>query len=88
MLQNTNFGTKWCSWIRGCLSSVFFLVMINGRSRGKFKGSRGLRQGDPLSPFLFTLVADGLSRLLEKATEVGFIKGCQVGRDKVMISHL
>ena len=70
------------------MSSVSYSVMINGRPRGKFKGFKGLRQGDPLSPFLFTLVADGLSRLVEKATEMGFITGCLVGRENVMISHL
>ena len=88
VLQNKNFGSKWRGWIRGCLSSVSFSVMINGRPRGKFKGFKGLRQGDPLSPFLFTLVADGLSRLMEKATESGFVKGWQVGRDNVLLSHL
>ena len=88
VLQKKKFGRKWCSWIRGCLSSVSFSVMINRRPRGKFNDSKGLRQGDTLSPFLFMLVADGLSRLLEKATETGFIKDCQVGREKAMISHL
>ena len=70
------------------MSSVSFSVLINGRPRSKFKGCKGLRQGDPLSPFLFTLVSDRSSRLVERATEVGFVKGCKVGRDNVMISHL
>ena len=55
---------------------------------GEFKGFKGLRQGDPLSHFLFTLVADGLSRLMERATEISFVKGWTVGRDNVMVSHL
>ena len=88
VLQQKNFGSRWRRWIRGCLSSVSYSVMINGRPRGKFKAFKGLRQGDPLSPFLFTLVADGLSRLMEKATESGFVKGWEVGREKVLISHL
>ena len=88
VLQRKNFGSKWRSWIKGCLSSVSYSVIINGRPRGKFRGSKGLRQGDPLSPFLFMLVADGLSRLMEKATEVGFVKGCKVGKDNILISHL
>ena len=62
--------------------------MINGRPRGKFKGYKGIRQGDPLSPFLFTLVADGLSRLSTFASEKRMIRGCKVGKDKVEISHL
>ena len=52
----------------GCLSTVSFSVFINESSRGKFRRSRGLRQGDPLSPFLFTLVVDALGRLIDKAT--------------------
>ena len=70
------------------MSSISYSVLINGRPREKFKGFKGLRQRDPLSPFLFTMVADGLSRLMERATEVGFVKGCRVGRDNVMVSHL
>ena len=47
----------------------------NGRLRGKFKGSKGLRQGgSSLSFFLFTSVADGLTRLIDRATEAGFLR--------------
>ena len=88
VLQKKNFGIKWRSWIRGCLSSVSYSVMINGRPRGKFKGFIRLRQRHPLSPFFFMLVVDGLSRLMKKATESGFVKGWEVGREDVMISHL
>ena len=70
------------------MASVSYSVLINGRPRGKFNGFKGLRQGDPLSSFLFTLVADGLSRLMERASDIGFVKGWRVGRDKVLISHL
>ena len=74
--------------IRGCLASVSYSVLINGRPPGKFKRFKGLRQRDPLSPFPFTLVADGLSRLMERVIEIGFVKGWRVGRDKVLVSHL
>ncbi|KAM2378505.1 hypothetical protein ACFX1X_044959 [Malus domestica] len=72
----------------GCLCSANFFVLINGRPRGKFQASRGLRQGDPLSPFLFTLVVDVLSRLMEKAQENDLINGLCIGQEKVEISHL
>ena len=49
VLQKKNFGSKWRRWIKGCLSSVSYSVLINGRPRGKFRGFEGLRQGDPLS---------------------------------------
>ena len=65
-----------------------FSIFVNGRPHGKFRGSKGLRQGDPLSPFLFTLVVDGLSRLVEKARCTVMINGFEVGKDNVVVSHL
>ena len=67
---------------------VSFSTFVNGRPRGKFKESRGLRQGDPLSPFLFTLVVDGLSRLMEKVRGCGLIKGFELGKENVLVFHL
>ncbi|XP_062093314.1 uncharacterized protein LOC133799310 [Humulus lupulus] len=74
--------------MRGCLSFASFSVFLNGRPRGKFKGSRGLRQGDFLSPFLFTLVADVLGRMVDKAKSVSALGGFKVGKDFVEVSHL
>ena len=87
-MEKKGFKDKWRRWIQGCLASVSLSIFVNGRSHGKFKGSRGLRQGDLLSPFLFTLVVDGLSRLVEKARCSGMINGFEVGKDKVVVSHL
>ena len=72
----------------GSLSTVSFSIFINGRPRGKFRGSRGLRQGDPLSLFLFTLVVDVLGRLIDKAIQCQAIRGFIVGKDKMEVSHL
>ena len=62
----------------GCLSTVSFSVFINGRPRGKFNGSKGLRQGDPLSPFLFTLIVDVLSRMIDKAKDCNELRDFSV----------
>jgi hypothetical protein len=85
------FGLKWQKWIRACISTVHFSVLINGSPEGFFDSSRGLRQGDPLSPFLFLLLMEILSRMLKRVKEEGFIKGFSVGADGLgglSISHL
>ncbi|KAL5569671.1 hypothetical protein UlMin_026246, partial [Ulmus minor] len=88
VLEKKGFGVKWRTWMRGCISSANFSIMINGKPRGRFGASRGLRQGDPLSPFLFILVADILGRMMDKAVSIGEVKGFKVGREEVVVSHL
>ena len=62
----------------GCLSSVSYAVLVNGNTKGWVKASRGLRQGDHLSLFLFTLVVDVLSRMLLRAEERNMLEVIQV----------
>ena len=71
VLERKGFSSKWRSWMRGCLSSTSLVVLVNGSAKSWVKASRGLRQGDPLTPFLFTLVVDVLSGLMFKAEEKG-----------------
>uniref|UniRef100_A0A2N9F9F3 Reverse transcriptase domain-containing protein n=1 Tax=Fagus sylvatica TaxID=28930 RepID=A0A2N9F9F3_FAGSY len=91
MLRRRGFSDKWRHWIYACISSVRFSVLVNGNSRGFFHTSRGLRQGDPLSPLLFLLIMEALSRMLDKATKGGFISSFSVGNSNgniLTISHL
>ena len=74
--------------MRGCLSSVSYAILVNRNAKGWVKVSRGLRQGDPLSPILFTIVADVLSRMLLRAEERSMLEGFKVGRNKTRVSHL
>ena len=67
VLERKGFSLKWRSWMRGCLSSTSFAILVNGSAKGWIKASRGLRQGDPFSPVLFTLVVDVLSRMIFRA---------------------
>ena len=85
------FRQKWCDWIEFCISIVRFSIFINGYPQGFFASSRGLRQGDPLSPPLFVLVMEALSRLMARATQERFLSGFLVGMDgenPLMVSHL
>jgi len=74
-----------------CMSTVRYSVLINGESSGFFSSTRGLRQGDPLSPLLFILVMETLSRLVNKAIDAGILKGFQITNarsESLLISHL
>ncbi|KAF5450369.1 hypothetical protein F2P56_030729 [Juglans regia] len=64
LLGRCGFGERWRSWIRWCISTVKFSVLINGSPTGFFNSSRGLRQGDPLSLLLFVIVMEALSRMI------------------------
>ncbi|KAK3206429.1 hypothetical protein Dsin_020475 [Dipteronia sinensis] len=88
MMEGMGFGIKWRGWMRECTSTPLVSELVNGRATAQFGLENGLRQGDPLSPFLFNIVVEGLNCLLKKATNMGLIEGERFDEDKVHISHL
>ena len=77
--------------LKWCISSASFSVIVNGSPTGLFQSSRGLRQGDPLFPYLFVLGMEALSILIDKAVRGGFLSGFKlrgIDGDEVQITHL
>ncbi|RVW16952.1 LINE-1 reverse transcriptase-like [Vitis vinifera] len=91
VMQKMGFGVKWREWIWSCISTGKFSVLINGEPAGFFSSSKGLRQGDPISPYLFIMGMEVLSAFIRRAVEGGCISGCRIQRGRgqaVNISHL
>lgn len=75
VLQCIGFHDVLTGWIMECVSSVSYSFLVNGGPQGHVTPSRGLRQGDPLSPYLFILCTEVLTGLCNKALENGTLPG-------------
>ena len=62
----TGFLERWISYVMGCVTTLSYSILINGKPYGNLQPLRGLYQGDPLSPYLFLLCAESFTSLLEK----------------------
>lgn len=67
------FDRRWIDWVMSCIRSVSYTVLMNGESFGHIKPERGIRQGDPLSPFLFILCAEALVHVMNKQSRTVFL---------------
>ncbi|KAM2620935.1 hypothetical protein TB2_025761 [Malus domestica] len=88
VMEKMGFDSRWRNLIMGCISTVSFAILLNGQPGPRFAPSRGLRQGDPLSPYLFLLVIEVLSLLIKQAGERKHIEGVKMGIAGPMISHI
>ncbi|GJV59803.1 PH, RCC1 and FYVE domains-containing protein 1 isoform X1 [Tanacetum coccineum] len=79
VLDKLGFGIKWRNWIKAGLSSARTSILINGSPTSKFSLKRGLKQGDPLSPFLFIIVTKGLYMALNDGLVANMFHGVKVG---------
>ncbi|KAJ9541443.1 hypothetical protein OSB04_027949 [Centaurea solstitialis] len=78
IMKQMGFGLKWCSWIKGCLTSASISVLVNGSPTEEFHMERGLRQGDPLSPFLFLIIGEALQVMILEACNKGLFDGLKL----------
>ena len=79
LMERMGFGVRWGRWMKACITTIRLSVLVNGYPMGFFDSSHGLRKGIPLSPLLFLLVMEELSRLLKGTEEEGFLYSFQAG---------
>ncbi|CAA7038820.1 unnamed protein product [Microthlaspi erraticum] len=88
VLEKMGFHSILIGWIMQCVTSVTFKFLLNGTAIGNVKPTRGIRQGDPLSPYLFILCSEVLSGLCNKAQETGQLSGIRVANGSPKVNHL
>ena len=86
--EKLGFNERWIGLMMECVKTVSYSVLVNGESKGLIKPTRGIRQGDPLSPFLFLLCTEGLNNLIVKAESEGSIHGFALSRRSPKLMHL
>nr|GEY19367.1 RNA-directed DNA polymerase, eukaryota [Tanacetum cinerariifolium] len=87
VLKKFGFGNKWCDWIQTCLKSSRGSILINGSPTEEFQFCKGLKQGDPLSPFLFILIMEGLYLSFLRVVDAGLFMGIKLSH-LVNLSHM
>ncbi|WJX93691.1 hypothetical protein P8452_75185 [Trifolium repens] len=88
IMLKMGFSNQWVNWIMLCVETVDYSVLVNGNVTESIKPSRGLRQGDPLSPYLFIICAEGLSALIRSTEARCDLHGVKICRNAPIVSHL
>ena len=88
IMVKMGFNNKWISLIMNCISTVSHSILINGMNHGNITPTRGLRQEDPLSFYLFLLYAKGLMGFILEATRSNKLSGISICRGSPAITHL
>ena len=88
VMRKMGFNENWIALVMKCISSMSYSVIINGTTYGNIIPTRGLRQGDPLSLYLFLLCAKGISALINEAARNNQLNGISICRGAPRITHL
>lgn len=87
-MKKLGFADEWCKWVMECVSTVSYSVLINGSPTKRIFPQRGIRQGDPMSPYLYLICTEVLSSLLTNAMQKRKIHGFKASRGGPSISHM
>lgn len=87
-MRVVGFSEVWCERVMACVNSAQYQVLINGTPYRDIRPSRGLRHGDPLSPYLFVICTEILVQMLSKPEQGKKITGLKVARSAPAVSHL
>ena len=88
VMEKLGFSVDWIERVMSCVTTPSFSILINGKPYGMIHPSTGIRQGDPLSPYLFLLCAEGFTVLLKKIESGGQIKGVSICRGALKVMNL
>lgn len=88
MMYRFGMDDKWKLWIKECIFKGDLSLLVNGSPSEEVRIQKGLKQGDPLAPFLFLLVVEGLSGMMRNAADLGIFRGFKVGTEEVEVSIL
>ena len=82
------FCQQWIQLVMNCISTTSYSILVNGEPKGDIRPSRGIRQGDPLSPYLFLICSEGLNHQIQKAAKDDLVRGFSWCRSGPKITHL
>lgn len=88
VMLKLGFSNKWCQMVHECLSTTEIQILLNGSPCTSFKPTMGIRQGDPISPYLFLITMEVFTRALAQAESTKAIQGIKISRNASQVSHL
>ena len=88
LMERMSFCPRWIALVMSCVKTMTYSIMVNGEPMGTIHPKRGIRQGDPLSPFLFLLCTEGLHALIKHLARIGDLKGFSLCKRGSILTHL